>query len=1234
MKSATAIFVSIFLFKISLIIFAFKLLGETLTELITYFGIFLGIVLLAVGIKEHIKAKKLSLKEQRIKNMEPFSPILLLDPFFSLAEATKRIYKNPRRSMAMLSGIILGTLIISSVFIYANVLEKETYEAMVGGIPYEASFSLNEPGNESELWSYANRIKNDHRIESVTVFSGGSPMGNGVYGEGGVIAYDDDDAALQLTVKIADDTQVQSIESGGPGGYRTKGVINPVFIRENFTGTTIYDKVVGDRLEGKFDMFSGGNRTVIPRTAALRLNLNVGNVISWINITFFSYKTSQSVVVRFERVTVVGIYEAYRAEASMEDEDETSEVIYFDSGMLAQDSQLREVFRDNRLFTLAVKIDKGEFNTGDLQKMNTQIDRLINDITKDTDDDLKGSNNVEMILGMSAFLNIILTVIDVILIVPILVLTMYLLIYGLELSLEERKKEIGILKVQGANTRQIFGQVMSESFLLFAFGLALGYVLAILGAWVISSSVGFMTFNFSFSYLKDFLFFDTLAFLVSFFIIGIIVYVSIHKRGRKFIDLQVSEAVQMMQWKKVGFMRRHRIDLILFSFGFISALRTILAEVFGITRILGIKLSISYGWDIFLFGVVGTIALWIGGAFSAPVMAKWTALKLEKVILKFKMFQDIGPIIKSGLKRRGDVVKLVFIIALTLAIASLAVVQGYSDERFTVREMEYTIGADYQVRFSNSSDHRGVLLSVDGVKEAMSLPSLTVEVLSDSFEIFGIDVENASFAKWHQDSFVDESSSSALDKLPRTNSPPGVYIGSSAASTIGAEKGDIITLKVKKFDPLSVNVSTRTFDEIIKKFDVKVLGKFDHVPGGINSEAILADHTTILKLRALWNYHYINTSGTVTVRNDAIDPILTDNSLDVGIMRSSFEFNISVASSINAVSATVNWTHGSLNKNTSLILRNGYWMGKVGLDVSLNDLRYTFFLKDNFSNTNISQVQRVKIENPPHPFHIIDFSRTTAVPGGVYEFNISLGEMIPVDSVLVQWEHDSFSGELTLVKTDGFYIGSIPLVNSTTPLMYTIKVMDPSVDTGSTKYLVSASSGASRSELSEELNLLEGVTGVTDLEHEIENIGNLNNWGIPGLLTMMFIAALIAALTISFTFSSIIMKKRMREFAVLQTIGATRGQVYKIAISENAVLMMVSVVWGIGIGLGLSYLMNGFFEFIGQMLERGVLERLVFVPWLQLGWIALASFIGMLLAVALSAISAARQDLSVSTRVI
>ena len=142
------------------------------------------------------------------------------------------------------------------------------------------------------------------------------------------------------------------------------------------------------------------------------------------------------------------------------------------------------------------------------------------------------------------------------------------------------------------------------------------------------------------------------------------------------------------------------------------------------------------------------------------------------------------------------------------------------------------------------------------------------------------------------------------------------------------------------------------------------------------------------------------------------------------------------------------------------------------------------------------------------------------------------------------------------------------------------------------------------------------------------------NWGIPGLLTMMFIVALIASLTISFTFSSIIMKRRLREFAVLRTLGASRGQVYKIAISENAVLMMVSVIWGIMIGLGLGYMMNGFFEIVGEILGRGILERVVFIPWLQLGFIALATFVGMLLAVALSAISAARQDLSVATRVI
>ena len=1203
MKPSTWIIMGIFLLVLSIFFWG------------TFLGV-LGLAMLIVGIIKHFMAKRLTPDERKSRNTEPVSISNFFEPFFSMADAAVRIFRNKRRSMAMLSGIILGTLIISSIFIYTDVLEREIYESMVQGIPYEASFSLNEPGNESSLWAYADQIKDDPRVESATVFTGGVPGGNGYYSKGNTMVIWE--PTLWLNALIDGDTKPQ------PEVWDEEDGINPVFVRDNFTTTSIYDKVIGERLEGDFLLSSGGNRTVIPRALANRMNLGVGSLVPGINITLTFLKNFETAEERFENVTVIGIYE--EQESSFSDERE-AETIYLDTGMMAPDSQLMKQFKEYRLYTLAVKINKDEFNTGDLESMSGQVDRLVNDITRDTGDTLGGTNIVGMVLQLSSIMGYVLIFIDIVLIVPIVVLTIYLLIYGLELSLEERKKEIGILKVQGADGRQIFSQVMSESFLIFILGLALGYILAILGAWVISSSVGFMKFNFSLSYLEDFIIFDKWAFLVAFFAIGVIALISIRKRGRKFIDLQVSEAVRMMEWKKEGFLRRNKIDLILFGFGFISALKTILDRVFDITRIFGIELSLGTGWDIFLFGFLGTIALWIGGAFSAPVIAKWFALKLEKVMLKIKMFKDIGPIIKSGLKRRGDVAKLVFIIALTLSIASLAVIQGYSDEKFTIRELEYQIGADYQVRFSNGSDHTAQVLAVSGVDEVMSLPSMTVEILSSSALIYGIDAGNASFARWHFDSFKGKTPSGALGKLARDDSYPGVYVGSDIASDVRAERGDIITLKVTRTDPVTGNDTT-------EKLDVRVLGEFDHAPRSISGETLLADHSTILKIRSLMNVHNINIQGTATVRDGTVASIMTDHSPDTGIKEQLFAFNISVIDTIAVDSVEINWTHGNENDNTSLFPMDGYWLGWIELDDSIGNLTYTTYIRDLSNNTNVSSMQTARIGDLWDTGHVIDLSRNTGTMGGAFEFNISLGVRIDVHSVRANWGHGSKNGEIILTPVNGFYIGCINLDNDTGPLAYTIGIVDPPADIGSTIYLVEASSDASRSQLTTDLNKLEGVTNVIDLEHELDNIGNEMNWGIPGLLTMMFIVALIASLTISFTFSSIIMKRRLREFAVLRTLGASRGQVYKIAISENAVLMMVSVIWGIMIGLGLSYMMNGFFEIVGEILGRGTLERVVFIPWLQLGLIALATFLGMLLAVALSAISAASQDLSVATRVI
>ena len=384
-----------------------------------------------------------------------------------------------------------------------------------------------------------------------------------------------EDPDFRLISRVDGDTLEQTLEKW----EEEDGVVNPVFVDNDFPSSTIYDKLVGERLEGSFDLTGGGNRTVIPRSMALRMNLDVGNVVPGINITLLSYIDFETTEYRFLNVTIAGIYEV--DEASWDDE-ERAETIMFGTGMLGANSTLMNKFQEYGLFTLAVKIDKDEFNTGNLETMSGQIDRLVNDISRDSGENLRGSNNVGFILRISSFIRYAIIVIDVVLIVPVVVLTIYLLIYGLELSLEERRKEIGILKVQGADEKQIFGQVMTESFIILFLGLALGYLLAMVGAWIISSAVGFMNFNFSLDYLADFLLFDTTAFVISLLAVGLITLISIRKRGRAFINLQVSEAVQTLKWKKKGFLRRHNIDLVLFIYGVISASKVILDRAFEI----------------------------------------------------------------------------------------------------------------------------------------------------------------------------------------------------------------------------------------------------------------------------------------------------------------------------------------------------------------------------------------------------------------------------------------------------------------------------------------------------------------------------------------------------------------------------------------------------------------------------------------------------------------------------
>jgi hypothetical protein len=454
-------------------------------------------------------------------------------------------------------------------------------------------------------------------------------------------------------------------------------------------------------------------------------------------------------------------------------------------------------------------------------------------------------------------------------------------------------------------------------------------------------------------------------------------------------------------------------------------------------------------------------------------------------------------------------------------------------------------------------------------------------------------------------------------------------LGKDIAEDAGLKKGDSFPLTIPRSNPIS-----RSDSEV--SINATVVAVYDHFPGEIGRSSIVCDHSTLLKVRELKNEKNIRIKGTVPVSEITGNEIFIDHSPDQGLWGFPFVFNISVSERIYRPEVHANWTHTDWGENLTLFEVEGYYMGFAYLNSSYRPMNYTIHISDGYGNINSSGEISVEVYDNFYPNNVLDLNPEKGYGGMNYTFRFSIGPNIPIEEIYLEWEQGTRNGNITPILQDGFYTSTISLDDTGNDLGYELTVIDPENDLNATLFLLDMENGASRSEVRKGLDRNINISDYRDLAQEKDDIVDQINFGIPGLLTMMFVASLIAVFTSAFAFSSIIIKRRMREFAVLQTVGATRWQVYKIAVGENALVMFISVVLGLLVGIGLSYLMNGFFELLGQILQIGSrnLERLVFFPWPVILGISGAIFLGMLGAVAFSAVSAARQDLAVSTRVV
>jgi len=985
--------------------------------------------------------KPISKSEISIKNLNQTQrfpkkkKLEFLGTFFieTIPQTFKSIVHNKRRSFAMLAGIILATSLLSGIILYNQELKENNYLSLIENQPYEIGFNI--PNNESmdALNELANQIRENEKVSAVSIFGGAQ----------------DDFGQGYMATNLFSASQLLDNSSIGSKA-------NVLFMEESALSNEIGEKIRKMDFQGEMDL--SGDSAIISSRMARILNLTIGQKIPLINWTQTTYEGNPPAPTitsgQLTNITIVGTYKleernGFAISDIFSFSPFSGENMYLSLNLLANKTSLDDIetlMHENGNFFVGVKLNIEEFSVGDPETFIEEMNTFVNDIARDNGNNLEGNIIIESPIMGFQIISIFITILYVALSIPVIILSVYLLNFGLEMSLEERRRGIAIRKVQGANSRQIFGELQSETLTLLLIGTAIGYIAGIISAWLISSATGYMMISADIRTLLDFVYFDWTALLVPLIFTSLLIIVQIYKKGRNFIKSEVTEGVVRREKKKIRFIKRTYLDFVFFAIGVIGLVIVVLQR-------LKVDISISELGQLGIF-LITPFLFWIGGSSIGSRFTKWLPLKLLASFLDLRFFNDVKRIIKSGLKRRGDVDRLALIIILTLSIAALATIQGTTEEMHAQRDLEWQVGADWQVNFETAGDYHSNLSLISGFEESIGATGTGIKILTNSFTVFAIEnsqelanlKEGNPVLYWQEDNFAKHTAQEALQLLEDT--PRGIFLSTGYANWLQLDTGSMVDIKV----PIQES-TTGEFHEID---EIEILGTMNQMPGSISGYS------------------------------------LTSESLLREIL--------------------------ALNMNMSIDALAG---------VVLNTSRY-------YVKTNLR-------------------AEMTA-------------EQIAATQV--------------------------------------------------------------------ELEEMEGVANDRSFYYELQKLNSAaQGYGISGLLSMDFVISLLASLISAFAFSAIIMEKRKHEFAILRSIGAKRKHIYKLALGENALMMLTASIWGIFLGVGIAQLFNGVFMFVSMISGTfSTVQRLVVIPVLELVIISAVTFLGMLGATVVSIRSAANQDIAVGIK--
>ena len=649
--------------------------------------------------------------------------------------AAKGAWRGRERVLAVFAGVFLSSLVITTVLAYSAglslaflqvTLESEVFDAKIDFADDPGENSLGRT-NDSAAWEGVC----DELVEMEEISDCGL-----VFGRQGLrlsSAWDEGSLIPQpLNVESASgEGDWQNVSWDYPEALESGPPINDQrTIR--FYGEGVWDGDLGDRharsiVYGSWpesaEDAANERGIVLPSQIASRAGVGVNDTIESLS---FSYVYDTADVFDggvgdcpgFKTIHIDGFVELCKVNLTVTDLKVLA--IYEEAGpgnptLLFNPLMVSEsVLNDSQRLTLmdadhgylGIAVDRNELPSSSTDATTAWLDDLSDKIeggskienrAEYTDSGIKVQYN-DMISGSISFFRILLGLIatfDYILMIPIVILSFSVLVYGLLLSLEQRRREISIHRVIGGSESSLTSLIMREVAVISIIAWLAGYLMALASVPVILDAVGFMAFEKSDFRVRPSL--SLVSTLLVFFVTVVISLIFGRSRTRDFLNIEIDEGVKRVTARKKSRLWLHMLVFVTGILAFVDSW----VESNGGFWIFTSSGIVEPFFANAVLALLGPFFLWIGGAL---VLGRIGAAG-PRIVTALLGWSPVLADVRRGLKGSGSseaVNRLSIILLLTLSIVTLAAVQGYTGTVVDERSTSAQTGADMQVQFSSA----------------------------------------------------------------------------------------------------------------------------------------------------------------------------------------------------------------------------------------------------------------------------------------------------------------------------------------------------------------------------------------------------------------------------------------------------------------------------------------------------------------------------------------------------